>query len=246
MEALMRNRALLWLLVLCPILFPLATSAQGPALGSTFRVRPQVAKGPDGQDRKQYTGLREKDPIPEETRVVTQRRAGAAILVGQRSAKHGLVQLGPETDFTFEKWVQEAVEGGQRLRLYVGQVLALFSPESGADEHTVTISIGSPDHTTARLIAHGTGLYVQVSPVDGSTFVYVLEGVVTVESLPGGGSVTVRKGEQTRVAVGHAPTQPAPLDTGPEGRPDLKSPGEGWLFDPPLVDLNDPRLDLPK
>jgi hypothetical protein len=244
MEALMRT--LLCLLVLCPLLSASATWAEGPVIGSAFKVRPKVTQGTNVADLTKHTDLKEKDKISEGTTVATRSRAGAAILVGQRPAKHGLVQLGSNTLFTFEKWVQEAVAGQHRLRLYVGQVLALFSKESDADEHTVTISIGSPDQTTVRLIAHGTGLFVEVSPVDGSTFVYVLEGVVNVESLLGeGGQVTVQKGQQTSVAVGHAPTAPAPLSS-LEGRPEFNSPCEGWLFDTPLVDLNDPRLDLPK
>jgi quercetin dioxygenase-like cupin family protein len=230
----MMRRWLPWLLfALC--------AAQGVAaqkIGEVVQVAREVRHGLDGAEEKTYQLLKKRDLIVERTKVVTKKRAGAEIQVGRPPGKHGIVMLGPVTQFTFDKWIAEAMGGEYALRLYVGRVLALFWPDNG--EHIVKINT-----PTGPVTLRGTAVYLEVSPIDHSTFVYVLEGQVTVESLAGG-EVTVHAGEQTRVSVGQPPTPPAPPNSGTGPGPDLKSPGEEWLVDPPLIILDDPRLDLPK
>jgi hypothetical protein len=99
---------------------------------------------------------------------------------------------------------------------------------------------------------HGTALCLRVAP-DGTTFLAVFEGEVTVTS-NGGSQVRVTKGSSTQLAPNGPPGPPSPLGTliatlSPHaGGPAFTMPGETLIPDPPNVDLRRLALgsDLPK
>jgi hypothetical protein len=231
----MRSPLLLSLLLLSPSLFPAAGSAQLVEVGRVVRVVPDVTGGIPGQE---YELLVEKAKVVLGTEVVTAKRAGTRIRVGTGGGPTGTVDVGPRSRFLFEEWVPEAIKGKARLSVQIGYLLAYFQPRTPDQSQLITITTPS-----GILYVTGTALGVEVAP-DGSTSIAVLEGSVRVESRSGG-KVTVTAGNQTRVAMGQPPTPPAPFRASPGG-PDLGLPDRTWIVDPPLVDLDNPRLDLPK
>lgn len=232
------RRAVLSLLV---ALSPIFCHAEEPVkVGEALRVRPEVTAEPPKQEKQM---LKPKGDIHEGTRVNTAPQAGTAILFNPTEGPRGLVQLGSRTRFTFDsRTISDVIEGRWSFTVDVGKLLAMFSPETATDEHRISITAGKPGKTaTVRL--YGTAVYLDVAP-DGSMYLAVLEGRATVESPAGSEPVPVDAGEQTTIAPGQTPTGPVPFNEGLAGAPDLR--GAPWILEPPLIDLNDPRLNLPK
>jgi hypothetical protein len=227
------------LLLLSTRVFAAAGAAQPVEVGRVVQVAPEVTSGIAGQEnRKSYRPLVKKAKVMLGTEVVTGKRAGARIRVGTEGGPTGTVDVGPRSEFLFEEWIPQAVGGKASLAVQIGFLFAYFQPRTGDQSQLITITTPS-----GVLYVKGTVVGLEVAP-DGSTSVFVLEGTVSVVS-KAGGEVTVAAGNQTRVAMGQAPTPPAPFSPSPGGpAPGLAN--RSWILDPPLVDLDDPRLDLPK
>lgn len=236
----MRRSFPAFLLLLSPGLFAAPGFAQQVEVGRVVRVVPVVRGGiAAAQKRESYGPLTQKAKILVGTEVVTTPKAGARIRVGTGGGPQGSVDVGPESVFLFEDWVAQAVGGGQvSLRVQIGSLLAYFQPRRENQAQLITIETPS-----GKLYVTGTAVYLKVEP-DGSTSVLVLEGTVRVAS-NSGGDVEVTQGNQTRIVMGEPPTPPTRFDVGPAGL-DLGLPTRPWINDPPLADLDDPRLDLPK
>lgn len=249
----MRLRAMLWPLALCSILWAPGVFAQAQVIGEVFRVR-QVVKSPadpekrylpvkKGEDTCDKEGfLKPRDKVYEGMKVVTCERAGTAIRIDPPSGRHGLVQLGSNTELKFEKWIVEAGQGGHEMRLYIGRLAAAFWPATSKGEQIVTIQT-----PTGPVTLHSTAVYLDVAP--GSTFIYVREGQATVQSLDEEGNrvgnpVSVPEGWQTHVTLGRPPDVPVPFLLNFPGGSDLGPPFA--IIDPLVFDPSDPRLNLPK
>jgi hypothetical protein len=237
-----RRFALGLLSAFCLLLVARPGSAQAPEkMGDVLRVRQEVTRGFAEDDESTYDPLEEKKEVFGGQKVISKRGAGTAILFNPAGGPRGLVQLGSDTKLAFEKKaISEAIQGTLNLRIEFGRLFALFSKQGAPDEHRITIS--TPN---GLVILGGTALYLEVAR-DGSTSIFVLEGFVLVEPKDGGDAVPVPANHQTYIAAGQAPTAPMSFETGREGGPDLQTMGEFVLLEPPLIDLDDPRLDLPK
>ena len=223
------------------LLLWIAAAGSAQPVGRVVDVAPKVTAGIAGkEDRKVYRPLVKKAPVGVGTEVVTAKQGGAWIRFGAGSEPVGTVHLGPESELLFESWVAEAALTGEAsFRVQLGSLLAYFRPRTADQRKRITI------HTpNGELYVTGTALYLEVAPDEGSTSVFVLEGTVTVVS-KSGGEVTVTAGQHTRLDRGEPPTPPAPFRPGSSGT-GLGLPTRPWILDPPLVDLDNPRLDLPK
>lgn len=232
------------LLALWPLLSPRAGAAQAAErVGEVLRVR-QAVTGGDAKDEKSvYATLQEKNEIFEGMRVIAGPRAGASILFDPKEGPRGLVQLGSNTSLTFAErtigMISDTLQGVWNIRVDVGRLLAMFSKKGAPGERRVKIS--TPN---GLVTLRGTAVYLDVAQ-DGSTLLTVLEGSATVGS-KAGGEVPVSAGQQTYIAAGQAPTTPVSFNVSPGGGLDLRSLGDAVLLEPPLIDLDDPRLNLPK
>lgn len=240
-----RRFALGLLSAFCLLLVARPGSTQAPEkMGDVLRVRQEVTHGFAEEDESTYNPLEEKKEVFGGEKVISKRGAGTAILFNPEGGPRGLVQLGSDTKLTFEKKkaqaISEAIQGTLNLRIEFGKLFALFSKQGTPDEHRITIS--TPN---GLVTLRGTALYLEVAR-DGSTSIFVLEGSVLVEPKDGGEAVPVPANHQTYIAAGQAPTAPMSFETGREGGPDLQTMGEFVLLEPPLIDLDDPRLGLPK
>jgi hypothetical protein len=229
------------LIVLCPVLFVspgMGQASTSVEVGKVRGLRQSATGGPEKQDEKTYKALTPQETIMEGTKVVTGSGAGAAILLNPPIK--GFVQLGSNTKLAFNKWLSEVVKGERKLEVYVGRILASFWSEP---ESSVTIRVRQGNRSV-EIKPYGTSVYLDVA-TDGSIFLMVLDGRVSVES-QSGAPVSVSAGQQTFIAAGQAPTPPVPFNVSPRGGSDLRSLGDVVLLEPPLIDLDDPRLNLPK
>ena len=121
----MRSPLPLSLLLLSASFFPMAGSAQPVEVGRVVRVVPDVKGGiPEQEDRKSYRPLAEKARIVMGTEVVTGKKAGTRIRIGTAGGPTGTVDVGPGSEFVFEQWIPEVLEGKASLSVQIGYLLA--------------------------------------------------------------------------------------------------------------------------
>ncbi len=217
--------------------------AAGEVVGEVVRVAPRVERRSGGGPLEP---VRQSDKVHQGMELLTRRKAGARIAVNTgHPEQRGAVIMGPNTRVEFSEFVVDRATGiptRMSWRLQLGQFQAAFLPDRPGQPREGEYVIVTPTAQSIRLV--GTDVYVWV-PDRRTTYVFVLEGEVTVEG-KAGGVVRVAAGEWTQVAEGAPPTPPAPGAPGSGAPPrDLRSPDQGLLADPPLLDLRN-LVDLPK
>lgn len=239
-----RSRLSLALLVCLVAGFPGRTQAQD--LGSLRDKREVVKKKPQGQEE---TEMQRGEPVRLGMEVSTKARSAAEFAIGRAQ---GVVSMGPESTFTFEQG-QFDDEGELvdklSLKIAFGRFWIWFVPAVSKPtvlgRHPGEILIKSGGH---EIKLAGTAVFLQVER-NGMTTLYVEEGVAVVGK-PGavvgepGAEVRVERGQGTTFGPGLPLQSPAPVDGHP--RPEPFGPGESEIPGPVLLDLNSPRLDLPK
>lgn len=180
-------------------------------------------------------------------------QAGARIAVNPLiPGKKGFVLLGPDTEVTFSEFVIGTAQGQQprmSFLMQLGQFRVAFTPASDdlkEGEYWIEVP-ATAERKEVRLRLAGTDVYVFAD--ERSTTVAVFEGRVFVESA--GQTVELTAGTWTHVADGGPQLamsfEPGAGTLSPSaGGPAFNAPGEMPLFDPGLLVLDDPRLNLPK
>jgi hypothetical protein len=173
-------------------------------------------------------------------------KAGARIAINRDlRQQQGTVILGSKTLVQLTERLVSEAQGLAKMSWLVklGQFrLALNPPPPGAPPREGEYMIETPGGAKIRL--QGTDVAVQVDK-NGTTTVWVLEGEVEVTAAAGG-VARVPAGFSTRVRPGLAPEPPAPI--GPAEGPArglAPRPEESIFSDPPRLDLQAIRLDLP-
>jgi hypothetical protein len=233
-------RRMLSLAFLASLLSTAAFSEPEVVVARLVRHQPRVEAPPGAPISPGAPGAE----IRKGTEVQTGKKASALFAVGTRPSMRGMLKLGPESRVIFEKWVVNAATGGEiGLDFRLGDLLVAFvSPKNDIQlEPGVEKWIETP---TVRIRLHGTMVAVKVEK-NGTTSVFVLEGNATVES-NAGGTVELPAGTQTTVRPGESPTAAAPIDPG-NAIAGLDPLPDGHSFsDPPLANLLNLNLDLPK
>jgi hypothetical protein len=177
--------------------------------------------------------------------VNTSRKASAQIAIDTDSkVKRGTVLLGPNTEVVFTDFVVDRARGiptKMSWLVQLGQFRVALLPGGtapGEGEYWIQTPTG-----TIRMA--GTDVYVNV-PHPWVTYVYVIEGEVTVEAR-NGRTVQVRAGQWTTIPRGGPPADPTNVPPGGGWLPvDPRKPDEWLLPDPPNFDGGRFQLDLPK
>lgn len=228
---------------LSPLLLLLVLGATSPGAAQQDRLKVgRIVEPPRGDvkgkapDEPAPRPLKLSDEVVEKMEVRTGSRSSAKIQVGF-SGPRGSVDMFPRSSLVFDKWL---LEDDATLLVRVGACLFNLWPRKPGQEHMVRIT--TPKGTTLTLL--GTSVFLQVAP-DGTTSAFVLEGSVTMQS-QSGDEVTIATGQVAHVTPGRPPTEPVSFTVSPGGDGSLPwLPGPG-ITDPPQIDLDDPRLDLPK
>jgi hypothetical protein len=184
--------------------------------------------------------------------VETWKKSAAKFALGRATAS---LTVGPESRFTFRPGLFSPegelagfdffIEWG-KFRWAAVPKLAGEAPQTelGAAPHQVHM-----ETPAGKVDLYGTDVYIMVDRASGATAVYVAEGAAELTSA--GGTVRVEEGSWTSMTAGAPPLQPIPLDPSvwalsPEaGGPAFRL-GPDLLIGDPLLDLRDPRLELPK
>lgn len=186
----------------------------------------------------------EQDPVMTKSKLPTTAETGkqsrAVFTIGKTE---GAVTMGPKSHFRFESAVFD--EKGLLidrldLRIEFGKFWFWFTPPPPAPpgHRPRTVVIKTP---TEPVFLLGTGVYISVDP-DGTTTVVVLEGAVLVGQ--GKEEKRVEAGSWTTFGPDQPPLDPLPIK--PKTEIGALWPGAPDLPGPVLLDLQSPRLDLPK
>ena len=217
--------------------------AADEVVGKVVRVAPRV-EGRSGGGAPR--ALKPPDPVQKGMRVRTSARAGARIAINtDLKVKPGAVILGPDTDVVFTDFVLDRARGiptKMSWLVQLGQFRVALLPGGtapGEGEYWIETPNG-----TIRMA--GTDVYVSV-PHPWITYVYVIEGEVTVEA-KNGRTVQLGAGQWTTIPRGGPPADPTSVPPGSGWLPiDPRNP-DSWplLPDPPNIDVRRFELDLPK
>lgn len=225
-----------WLLA-C-LLAGFAAAAPAQDLGKLTRKVRVVKKALPGQQAEE---MREKEPVKVRMQVETGKDSGASFAIGRTQ---GAVTMGPESRFRFKegRFDPAGLLTHMDFEIEWGKFRFVFAPRIKGPTQLGNLPGEVVIKTPTRSIhLYGTDVYLSVDR-DGNTTVYVAEGAADVGEL--GEAVRVEAGEWTTFGPGQPPQPPARVDSDPTksifrgGAPEI--PG------PVLLEVDSPRLDLPK
>jgi len=183
--------------------------------------------------------------------VTTGDRSAARFALGKTMA--ATLILGSQSSFLFRPGLFSAAGEIEKFDLLIewGKLRWAATPQ-WADKKPRTTLLGVAPHEVyietkaAKMVLHGTDVYLTVDRESGVTVLYVAEGDVEVTGAAGR-TVRVTSGQWTSVAPGEPPRPAEPFDAATASlSPVAGGPAFHAAVEDPFFDLRNPRLDLPR